>query len=197
MIEMHSSKALRLNLGINGNNTFKVAYVFLTKEIDLGSVDWIAYSRVLGTSYPGAGNKDTLGSFIRFLGITEEDIWGTYVPSVDATHELSADRQARQVTHRAASSLVTFTSKLDAAPVQCLILMPAALYIGGTAVMPNNASAAQLYTLSTLLYSTSLATASVGLKDSDAEVILLADEFKKGSEYRISDMSIRIPYRDE
>lgn len=197
MIETHRPKSARVGLGPNGNDKFKIAYVFLTREIDLGSVDWIAYAQVLGAGSPEDGGKDSLGSFIRFLGITDEDIWGTYIPSVDAETGLSADKLARQITHRAASSLVTFSSKLDASPVQCLMIMPTLLNIVGGAPLPNNANAAQLYSLSTRLYYASLATASVGLKDSDAEVILLADEFKKDTEYRISDMSIRIPYRDE
>lgn len=183
---IHSDRSFKTYSGLAQGDKPWPTFIFITKEIDFSTVDWTTYASHLTDLNTNA----SAGSMFRHLGLTDENIYGVYAPgeilvgrNLDAT---SGSEARTEYTCATASSVLTFTSRLDSAPVQCLILVQQ----GNTATkLQNNATTDQVHGATALLRDTSIISASVGLRDSDAEVILLADEFKKGQEYRISDFS--------
>lgn len=184
---IYNARPLRTQYQLSSNiSSSYPTFIFITKEIDFSEVDWSTYATHLNDLSTTVG----AGSIFSHLGLNAENIYGVYAPAeyvIGTTRNTTSGSEARtEYTCATASSALTFTSKLDAAPVQCLILVQTS---GGVSQLPNNATPDQVLTASAQMNHSSIISASVGLRDSDAEVILLADEFKKGSEYRISDFS--------
>lgn len=193
MIELYSPKECR-NIAIASISDPYAIYVFLTEEKDIDTIDWLAI--VKEQSKTNLNSSIPIGSALRQMGVTDSNLWACYVPNstVKPYSEESKDVVLRRMTHFLASEALTFKSKLDAPPVQCLVLAVATRNAPSSEI-PNNGNADQLHRLVSDVSASSLYSCSVGLRDSDAEIILLSDEFKKDQEYRISDVELDVDFR--
>lgn len=176
---MYASRAFRTQYTPSGYSSPKAYFVFLTEEQDLETIDWNALTRAQSIS-----NVSSLKSGAVFGALVKDSyLWGTYVPTVGLTQITIGSKM--KVESRTASATNTFRSKLDAPPVQCLVMIAS-----DTSNITNNIGAGGLSNSTDTVSNVSFMTCSVGLRDSGAEIILLADEFKKDQEYRISDFSL-------
>lgn len=183
MINMKIDSAfLTRNAPVSTTPAYMV-FMFLTKEIDFETIDQLAYAKQISSDDLNRG-QGSFGQLLTFLGVSAENLYGTYVPTVVCDWTDDDVTQRGLITGLTSASLNTFTSKLDEAPKHCLIFLTTG---AGANMIPNNSDATNLLISKIYIETSSLVTASVGLRDSDAEIILLADEFKKGAEYRISD----------
>lgn len=193
MIELYSPKECRDATIASISDPYAI-YVFLTEEKDIDTIDWLAI--VKEQSKTNLNSSIPIGSALRQMGVTDSNLWACYVPNstVKPYSEESKDVVLRRMTHFLASEALTFKSKLDAPPVQCLVLAVATRNAPSSEI-PNNGNADQLHRLVSDVSASSLYSCSVGLRDSDAEIILLSDEFKKDQEYRISDVELDVDFR--
>lgn len=183
MINMKTDLAFLAGLAPVATTPAYMVFMFLTKEIDFEEIDQLAYAQFISSSDLNR-TQGSFGHLLTFLGVSDENLYGTYVPTVTCEWAEDKEKLRGLVTGLTSASLNTFTSKLDEVPKQCLIFLTSG---AGGSMVANNSNASSLLASKLYIETSSLVTASVGLRDSDAEIILLADEFKKGSEYRISD----------
>lgn len=193
MIELYSPKECRVATIASISDPYAI-YVFLTEEKDIDTIDWLAI--VKEQSKTTLNSSIPIGSALRQMGVTDSNLWACYVPNstVKPYSEESKDVVLRRMTHFLASEALTFKSKLDAPPVQCLVVA-VPTKAAPTSPISNNSGATQIHALKADVSDISIYSCSVGLRDSDAEIILLSDEFKKDQEYRISDVELDVDFR--
>lgn len=152
------------------------------KEIDL-NVDWS-----FGTS-TWTSNENNLKKFLIALGVTDDDLILSYAPAGINISEITSKTKFSLESQLSAASNTCRAYK-STEPKSCLI-------VAHRSVLANNVKLAGINdrtALADALSQMSFINASCGFRDSDAEVVLLADKIEEGQDYRFSDLVVTIPY---